>query len=121
MLNIIWSLFITISVIFAIITGNIENLNNGMLEGANFAVQLSINLLGTMVMWNGIMQIANETRITDIITKALRPIIAFLFPKVDKRSLLYKEISMNIVANLLGLGNAATPLRNKSNENNATR
>ena len=61
-------------------------------------------------MWNGIMQIIKETTLIDKIKKILRPFMKFLFPKLNKESNAYEEMTMNIVANLLGLGNAATPL-----------
>lgn len=112
MLNIIWPVFIIVSIIYAIIIGNINEVNSSILESANTAVELSITLLGTMVLWNGIMQIASKTKVIDKITKILNPVINFLFPRIDKKSNLHKEISMNMVANILGLGNAATPLRN---------
>lgn len=119
MLNIIWPIFIIVSIAFAIFTGNIQNINNSIFESTETAIKLTLTLLGTMCLWNGIMQIAIKTSATQRITNFLKPIIKFLFPKIDKDSRLYQEISMNIVANVLGLGNAATPLRNKSNEDNA--
>lgn len=119
MLNIVWPIFIIISFIYAILFGNLENLNNSIFESTKSVVDLSMTLLGTMCLWCGIMQIANNTSIIKKLTKCLKPIIKFLFKDIDENSDLYNEISMNIVANILGLGNAATPLRYKSNENNA--
>ena len=116
MLNIVWPIFIIISIIFSIFSGNLSELNNSIFESTNTAVNLSLTLVGTMCLWNGIMQIASETSIMDKITKILRPIMKFLFPKFKRSSNIYNEISMNMVANILGLGNAATPLRNKGNE-----
>lgn len=110
MLNIIWPIFIIISYIYAILNGNIEKVNNAVFEYTEVAVKLSLTLLGTMCLWNGLMEIASNTKLINRLTKLLRPIINFLFPenKYDKK--IHKEIAMNIVANLLGLGNAATPL-----------
>lgn len=110
MLNIVWPIFIIISFSYAIFSGNLEKLNASIFDSASEAVKLSINLLGTMCLWNGIMQVASKTRVIDILTKSLKPIIHFLFPKIRKNSSIEKEISMNMVANILGLGNAATPL-----------
>lgn len=119
MLNIVWPIFIIISIIFACFSGNIKELNNSIFESTNTAVNLCITLVGTMCLWNGIMQIASKTSAMQKITKFLNPIMKLLFPNLKRDSNVYKEISMNLVANILGLGNAATPLRNKSNEINA--
>ena len=110
MLNSIWPIFIIISIAFAIITGNIEKINNSIFESASTAVELTITMLGTMCLWNGIMEIASNTSIINKVLKLLNPILKKLFPKVKENSKEYKEMSMNIIANLLGLGNAATPL-----------
>ncbi len=110
MLNIIWPIFIIISFIYAIFTGNVDKINNSIFEYTESAVNLSITLLGTMCLWNGIMEIASKTTIIDKLTKFLSPIIKFLFPELKNDSLIKKQISMNMIANILGLGNAATPL-----------
>ena len=110
MLNVIWPAFIIISIIYAFITGNIENVSNGIFESANSAVELLITFLGTICLWNGIMEIAKDTSLINKLTKMLNPIIHFLFPELKNNKQAQEEISMNIVANLLGLGNAATPL-----------
>ena len=119
MLNIVWPAFIIISIIFAILSGNIKELNSSIFESTSTAVSLCITLVGTMCLWNGIMQIASKTSAMQKITKFLRPIMKLLFPNLKKDSNIYQEISMNMVANILGLGNAATPLRNQSYEINA--
>lgn len=111
MLNILWPVFIIVSVIFSCFSGNIQELNNSIFESTNTAVNLCITLVGTMCLWNGIMQIAAKTSAMQKITKILSPIMKMLFPNLKKDSNVYNEISMNMVANILGLGNAATPLR----------
>ena len=110
LLNILWPIFIIISFIYAIFFGNIENLNKSIFSSVEEAVNLSISLLGTMCLWSGIMQIARETTFVNKLSNLLAPVMKFLFPDVKKGSNIYQEISMNIIANLLGLGNAATPL-----------
>lgn len=110
MLNIIWPIFIIISFSYAIFSGNINKLNESIFSSTSEAVNLCISLLGTICLWNGIMQIANKTTIIDKLTNILKPLINFLFPEIDKNSSVKKEISMNMIANILGLGNAATPL-----------
>lgn len=110
MLNIIWPAFIIISVIYALVSGNIENVSNGIFDSANSAVQLTLTFFGTICLWNGIMEIAKKTSLTNALSKALKPFINFLFPELKNNKQAQDEISMNMVANLLGLGNAATPL-----------
>lgn len=110
MLNIIWPIFIIISFVYGIFSGNVENINNAIFESASDAVELTITFFGTVCLWNGIMQIAIKTTFVQKLTKLLRPMIKFLFPDIKKEEKAYEEISMNMIANFLGLGNAATPL-----------
>ncbi len=110
MLNIIWPIFIIISYIYAIIIGNTLEINNSIFESCQSAVNLSITFLGTMCLWSGIMKIAQKTTLMNKLTNLLSPIMKILFPEIKSNNQAYKEISMNIVANILGLGNAATPL-----------
>lgn len=110
MLNILWPAFILISFIYGILRGNVEAINKSIFESATNAVELSITFLGTICLWNGIMKIAQETSFVERLTKLLRPIVDFLFPDSKKNEKAKQEISMNIIANILGLGNAATPL-----------
>lgn len=110
MLNLIWPIFIIISFVYAIFTGNVESVNNSIFESASDAVELSITFLGTICLWNGIMEIAKQTSLIKKLTNFLSPIMKWLFQDVQKSDTTHEEISMNIIANILGLGNAATPL-----------
>ena len=110
MLNIIWPVFIIISVVYGILTGRVEEVNNSIFESTAEAVKLTITFFGTICMWNGIIQIAAKTTLMDKLTKLLSPLIKFLFPEIKKGDKVHEEISMNMIANMLGLGNAATPL-----------
>ena len=110
MLNIIWPIFIIISYLYAIYIGKVPEINNSIFESCKSAVDLSITFLGTMCLWTGIMQIAKKTTLIKKLTNFLKPIMKILFPDIHKDNPAYEEISMNMVANILGLGNAATPL-----------
>ena len=110
MLNVIWPVFIIISYVYAIINGNVEKINNAVFEYTEMAVNLTITLSGTMGLWNGLMEIALNTRLINVINKILNPFVNFLFSENKENKKIHEEISMNITANLLGLGNAATPL-----------
>lgn len=110
MLNIIWPLFIIVSFIYAILNGRVAEVNNSVFESTKLAVDLSISLLGTICLWNGIMQIASKTSIVKHLSRILNPIIRKLFPDIKKEEKVNEEITMNMIANIMGLGNAATPL-----------
>lgn len=108
MLNILWPVFIIISIAYAIFFGNIENLNNSIFESAENAVNLTLTLLGMTCLWSGIMEVASKTQIIEYLSKILKPITKKLFSNLNEKA--YNNIIMNISANILGLGNAATPL-----------
>lgn len=110
MLNILWPIFIIISFAYAIFSGNVDKLNEAIFSSTSESVNLCISLLGTICLWNGIMQIANKTSIIDRLTNLLKPAMNFLFPELKQEKEIQKEISLNVIANILGLGNAATPL-----------
>ena len=110
MLNILWPIFLIISFIYAFFCGRISQVNNSIFESTNAAVELAISMLGTMCLWNGIMEIASKTYVVKHLNKILNPIIRKLFPDIKQEDKVNKEITMNIIANIMGLGNAATPL-----------
>lgn len=110
MLNKLWPAFIIISFIYSIINFNMNELNNSIFESCEQTIKMILSFMGIMCMWNGIMEIIQKTTLIKKITKCLSPVMKFLFPDIKKDSKAYNEISMNIVANALGLGNASTPL-----------
>ena len=110
MLNKIWPAFIILSFVYAIFNGNIEEFNNSIFTSCAQTVDLILKLFGTMCLWNGLMKIVQETSLIKKLTKFISPIMKFLFPTMKKEDKEYKEITINIIANLLGIGNAATPL-----------
>ena len=110
MLNKIWPFFIIVAFAFAIYTGNISNVNTAIFSSAEQTVSLCITLLGTMCLWNGIMNIAVKTSLISKLTKFMKPFINFLFPDLKNDEKISEQVSMNIIANILGLGNASTPL-----------
>lgn len=110
MMNIIWPTFIIVSFIYAIFTGRVNEINSGIFASVSDAVELSLTFLGTICLWNGIMEIVKRTTLIEKLTKFLNPIIKLLFPELKNNQNAKSEISMNIIANILGLGNAATPL-----------
>jgi len=110
MLNYIWLGMIVTGFVVGIINGRIEAVTQAAIDSAGKAVELSIALLGIMCMWTGLMNIAEKSGLVRYIAKIVRPVLGFLFPGIPKRHAAMGAIVMNLVANMLGLGNAATPL-----------
>lgn len=110
MLNKIWPSFIIVSFVYGIYSGNIFNINNSIFESTDKTVELCLTMFGTLCLWNGIMKIAIKTSLIEKLTKLLKPLISFVFPEIKNDKKISKQISMNMVANILGLGNASTPL-----------
>ena len=110
MLNILWPIFIIISFCYAIFTGRVEEVNSAIFSSATDAVTLSLSLLSMICLWSGIMKIASETTLVKKLTRIIRPIMNILFPELDPNDPAFEQISANIIANILGLGNAATPI-----------
>lgn len=117
MLNKIWPIFLIISFIYAIISGTLPEVNNSIFESTSNAIDLVLTLIGTMALWCGIIKIAMETSLINKLLKLLKPILKKLFPEINEDEEAFKDISMNIIANILGLGNAATPLGLKAMKN----
>ncbi len=109
MVNIVWASLIVIGVFYSVTSGNLEGLNTSILTNGNEAVELIIAILPIIVIWTGIMRIAEESGLLIKIAKIFRPILKILFPKVPKDNPALGYIASNVAANMLGLGSAATP------------
>lgn len=127
MINKIWGFFIIIGIIFTILTGNLDSLNDTILTSSKNGVNMVIELIPILVLWSGIMKIAEASGLLKIIAKFVQPLLSKLFPSLKKDSKALGYITSNIAANALGLGNAATPFglkamkeMQKENENKDT-
>ena len=116
MLNYIWFGMMAIAVVVGAVTGRIEAVTDAAIDMAKTAVTISIGLIGIMALWLGIMKIAEESGLIRIIARALKPITVRLFPDVPADHPAMGSIVLNMSANMLGLGNAATPLGLKAME-----
>lgn len=116
MMNYIWAAMIMIGVIFAAITGNLAEVTNAAIESAKDAVALCITMFGVMSLWVGLMEVAKECGIIEKLTRGIAPFVNFMFPNIPKEHKAREYISTNIVANILGLGWAATPAGLKAME-----
>ncbi|WP_019537090.1 nucleoside recognition domain-containing protein [Paenibacillus ginsengihumi] len=110
MVNVIWLFFLVAGFIAAAAQGNIELVTEAVFDGAKSGVTVCFGLISIMVFWLGIMRIAEDAGLLDKISAALRPAIRFLFPSVPKDHPALGYIMSNMSANVLGLGNAATPM-----------
>jgi len=106
----VWSGMVVLSLLFGIATGRLDQVANAALEGANSAIELSLSMAGVMCLWSGVMEILNVCGLTAGLARAFRPLLRRLMPESAKDEETLAAVSANVSANLLGLGNAATPL-----------
>ena len=109
MLNGLWAGMILIGIIFGAWNGKMPELTNAALDSSKDAVSLCITMLGVMAFWCGIMEIAEKAGLVKKAAEKLRPVIRFLFPQLPVGNKANEQIAINFIANILGLGWAATP------------
>lgn len=109
MLNYLWAGMILAGILFGAFNGKMPEMTNTALESSQDAVSLCITMIGVMAFWCGIMEIASQAGVIEKAAKKMRPVIHFLFPKLPKGHVAEEHIAMNFIANVLGLGWAATP------------
>ena len=110
MLNYIWGGMIIVAIAYGICTGNIDGINEGILDSSKEAITLCISMVGIMCLWMGIMEIALKAGIITKISKAVRPVLVYIFPGLKENDKAIEYIAANFAANILGLGWAATPM-----------
>lgn len=110
MINWIWLFFIAAGFAVAAVQGNIEEVTKAVFDGAKSGVTISFGLISILVFWLGMMRIAEDSGLLDKLARLLRPVVRLLFPDVPKNHPAVGYIMSNMSANLLGLGNAATPM-----------
>ncbi len=109
MVNVIWVLLILIAIIYSLFTGEVETINNGILTHATSGVNLILEMMPLIVLWTGIMKIAEKSGLLHVFARALNPLLRRLFPSLPRNHKALGYIASNIGANMLGLGSAATP------------
>ena len=109
MINKLWGFMLIVGIAFAVFTGSLGATGTQIIDSAGEAVTLGITMLGVMSLWTGLMNIAKNAGITDTMTRLLRPVIGFLFPGIPEGHIAREYVASNIIANILGLGWAATP------------
>ena len=116
MLNKLWGAMIVIGIVVAAFRGKMGDVGTASIDSSKEAVMLCITILGVMSMWTGIMNVAKKAGIINGMTKALRPVLHLLFPNVPRDHVANEYMAANIIANVLGLGWAATPYGLKAME-----
>jgi len=109
-MNLIWLILFSVSIVFAIATGNLEPFTKSIFEGAKSAVEVSLFLLGIVSVWMGITRILEDSGLIFRIAHLFKPVISRLFSNIPDDHPSISAITLNVLANLFGLGNAATPL-----------
>ena len=110
MMNYVWPVMVLFAFFASVVTGNMSALSKAVIQGGQDAVSLLLRLVSMLCRWGGIMEIAEKSGVTAAFSKLLSPVMRLIFPKLRKNEYALEAISMNITANILGLGNAATPL-----------
>ena len=106
----IWALFLLVSIVCAALTGRGQQLSAAAMEGAQAGVSLAISMCGSVCLWTGVSRLMESIGITHSLARLLRPVLNRLFPSTRSDAALARDLSGNVCANLLGLGNAATPM-----------
>ena len=116
MLNFLWGAMLLIGIVYGAATGRMNEVTDAALSSAKEAVSLCITMAGIVAMWVGIMEIAKSSGLVERLTRKMRPLLGFLFPDVPGEHRAMEFISANMIANVLGLGWAATPFGLKAME-----
>lgn len=116
MLNYLWGGMILVGVIFGAFNGKMPDITNAAIDSAKEAVTLCITMVGVMSLWVGLMQIAEKAGVIKAASRRIKPVVRFLFPGVPEDHPANDHITTNMIANILGLGWAATPAGLKAME-----
>ena len=110
MMNYVFPILLIVSFVCAIVTGSVAELSQSVITGAEDAVSLLLRLVSMLCLWGGVMEIGEQAGLIAMFSRLMYPAVSLIFPKLRKEKYVLEAISMNITANILGLGNAATPL-----------
>ena len=110
LMGIIWTGMILVSILYSCAVGTAAAVGDAAIKGAEEAVRLCLNIGGIMCLWCAVMELMRECKIAEALAGALKPILRLLFPEGAKHESILEPLSANVGANLLGLGNAATPM-----------
>lgn len=106
----VWTLIVLISIVFAVFSGQISAVSAAAAQGAQTGITVALGIAGSICLWSGVGNLMDKTGMTGLLAKLLRPVLNLVFPGAKKDPQLSRDLSANICANILGLGNAATPM-----------
>lgn len=109
MINYLWATFFIVGILYSFLTGRVETINNEIIASASNSIDVCLKLIPMMCLWMGLMNIAINSGLISIVTKKISPVVRKIFPDIPQNHQSLTLISSNIVMNMLGLGNAATP------------
>ncbi len=109
MLNYIWAFMMLVGILWGAFHGNIGAVTQGALNSAGEAVTLCITMLGVMSLWTGVLEVGQRAGLIEQLSRRMKPILHFLFPRIPEDHPANEHIATNMIANILGLGWAATP------------
>ena len=109
MLNYIWAFMMLVGILWGAFHGNIGAVTQGALDSAGDAVTLCITMLGVMSLWTGVLEVGQRAGLIEQLSRRMKPILHFLFPRIPEDHPANEHIATNMIANILGLGWAATP------------
>lgn len=116
MVNIIWTIFIFCGIIYAIVTNNVDVVNNTIMESSKTSLGMIIQIFPVLALWMGLMNIAEKSKLLDKFSNLISPVLTKLFPEIPRGHESLSYIASNIIANVFGLGSAATPFGLKAME-----
>jgi spore maturation protein A len=116
MINYIWFFILIVGIVFGIITGRGDIVSKSIIDCTGSTVELTIQLLGLMCLWCGVMKIAEKSGVTNVLSKILRPLLKIIFRKSFNNPAIVTPMIMNLTSNIMGLSNAATPFGIKTME-----
>ena len=108
-MNMLWGGMLLIGILYGAFNGRMQEITDAVLSASREAVTLCVTMTGILAFWQGLMEIAKDAGLTEVLCGKIRPLIRFLFPEIPADHPAYESISMNFIANFLGLGMAATP------------
>ena len=116
MLNYLWAGMTLTGILWGALHGQMTAVTDGAIQASKEAVTLCITMLGVMTLWSGVLEIGHRSGLVDQLARRMGPVLTFLFPRLDPDGEARKQISVNMIANILGLGWAATPAGLKAME-----
>ena len=108
-MSVFWVAVVAVSVIFGAVTGSLPAVSQAALDGAQSGITLCLNMAGALCLWNGVLEVMHRSGLTEHLRRLLLPVLKRLYPDFCRDTQVLDDVSANVAANLLGLGNAATP------------